>query len=56
MSNARSKAISTLLKIETEGAYSNIAIDKMLQSAGLEPKDKALATSIVYGTKTRFDL
>ena len=53
MSNARSKAISTLLKIETEGAYSNIAIDKMLQSAGLEPKDKALATSIVYGTLER---
>lgn len=53
MSNARSIAISTLLKIETDGAYSNIAIDKMLENSELEPRDKAFATSIVYGTLER---
>ena len=53
MSNARNKAIITLLKIETDGAYSNIAIDKMLENCELSPKDKAFATSIVYGTLER---
>ena len=53
MSNARSIAISTLLKIHTDGAYSNIAIDKMLENCDLTSKDKALATSIIYGTLER---
>ena len=53
MANARSIAITTLLKIETDGAYSNIAIDKMLENSELEPRDKAFATSIIYGTLER---
>ena len=53
MKSARSIAINTLLKVDRDGAYSNIAIDKMLENCELSSKDKALATSIVYGVLER---
>ncbi len=53
MQNARKLAIETLVKIEKDGAYSNIAVDKMLFDTDLSIKDKALATSIIYGTLER---
>ncbi|MBQ4155633.1 MAG: 16S rRNA (cytosine(967)-C(5))-methyltransferase RsmB [Clostridia bacterium] len=53
MKSARSIAINTLLKVDRDGAYSNIAIDKMLENSELSSKDKALATSIVYGVLER---
>ena len=53
MQNARKLAIETLVKVEKDGAYSNIAVDKMLFDTDLSGKDKALATSIIYGTLER---
>lgn len=53
MANARKEAINALLKIETDEAYSNIIVDKMLDASGLEMRDKALATTIIYGTLER---
>ncbi len=53
MANARSIAINTLLKIDRDSAYSNIAIDKMLENSLLENRDKAFATSIIYGVLER---
>lgn len=53
MANARKEAINALIKIETEGGYSNIVVDKLLNVSGLEPRDKALATTIIYGTLER---
>lgn len=42
-------AFQTLYHIEKDGAYSNLALKDMLAQSRLEPADRALATSIVYG-------
>ncbi|WMJ22380.1 16S rRNA (cytosine(967)-C(5))-methyltransferase RsmB [Paludicola sp. MB14-C6] len=58
MKTARQIAYDTLLRIEKENAYSNIAIDKMLQSSGLDKVQSAFATAIFYGvleTKIQLD-
>ena len=48
--NVRELALYTLLRIEEEGAYSNIAIDEALQKASLNDADRRLFTTLVYGT------
>ena len=53
MANARKEAINALLKIETDGGYSNIVIDKLLENSALDTRDKAFSTAIVYGTLER---
>lgn len=53
MTNARTEAIKALIKIETEEGYSNIVIDNKLSESGLDNRDKALATTIIYGTLER---
>lgn len=50
---ARGVALITLLKVETEGAYSNLQLNRSLQEAGLSRADAALATELVYGTIQR---
>ncbi|WP_297631739.1 16S rRNA (cytosine(967)-C(5))-methyltransferase RsmB [uncultured Clostridium sp.] len=51
--NSRSIAIKVLNRVLLEGAYSNIALSKELDSSDLNSKDKALVTEIVYGTIRR---
>ncbi len=53
MANARKTAVKVLLKIEKEGAYSNLAVAEALKNAELTPQDKALATALIYGVLDR---
>ncbi|MCS4488594.1 16S rRNA (cytosine(967)-C(5))-methyltransferase RsmB [Streptococcus sciuri] len=46
-------ALEILEHIFSEGAYSNIALDKQLRKDQLSSKNKALVTEIVYGTVAR---
>lgn len=48
----RKLAQQVLELIEVEDAYSHIALDAALQAGGLTPRDRALATELVYGTLT----
>ena len=50
MSNARTVALETLIKVFNQKSYSNIALNNELVKHELKPADKALATRIVYGT------
>ena len=50
---ARLVALETLEDVFSEGAYSNIALDKQLRINQLAAKDKGLVTEIVYGTVAR---
>lgn len=50
VSRARQAAFDVLLRVETRGAYSHIALRKILRDPGMDVRDRALATEIVYGT------
>jgi 16S rRNA (cytosine967-C5)-methyltransferase len=50
MNTTRKVAVDILGSILGKGAYSNIALNSSLNKSGLEDRDKALATEIVYGT------
>lgn len=50
MTNARSVALDTLIKVFKQKSYSNIALNNALQKSNLSEVDKGLATNIVYGT------
>ena len=52
MQNAREVALNILYKIEVGEAYSNLVLDKELNSSDLSKLDKALASEIVYGVLT----
>lgn len=47
---ARVVATRVLHRIATEGAWASPALDAEIERAGLDPRDAALATEIVYGT------
>lgn len=51
--NARSTALSVLLRIEKDGAYSNIALAAAFKDSVLSPRDKAFAAMLVYGVLER---
>ncbi len=51
MKNARKTAFELLYGILKEGAYSNLALDKSL--AGLDEKDRAFVSALVYGVIER---
>lgn len=53
MANPRKVAVSALLKIEKDGAYSNIALSEFLKTEDLKPQDKALVSALVYGVLDR---
>lgn len=54
MSLARRIAFDVLLRVEQGGAYANVTLDAALRSAvGLEARDRALSTELVYGTLRR---
>lgn len=48
--DARSVALRTLVRIDVEGAYANLALRHELDRGGLTPRDRAFATELVYGT------
>lgn len=52
MKNAREAAMLILCKIDYDGAYSNIALKTVLGGFGLDARDKAFATQLVYGVQT----
>lgn len=50
MNDVREIALDTLNEVFNKDAYSNIILNHKLNSSGLEDRDKALVTEIVYGT------
>ncbi|MWC26716.1 16S rRNA (cytosine(967)-C(5))-methyltransferase RsmB [Paenibacillus sp. MMS18-CY102] len=50
---AREVALDVLVKIEREGAFSNLVLNSALQYAELSRADAGLATELVYGTLQR---
>jgi len=50
---ARELALEALTAIDQEGAYSNLALNDILQRYRPEPREAALATELVYGTIQR---
>jgi 16S rRNA (cytosine967-C5)-methyltransferase len=50
---AREIALEALTSIDQEGAYSNLALNEVLQKYRPEPRESGLATELVYGTVQR---
>lgn len=53
MANARLTAVKLLLKMESDGAYSNILLDGALSEEGLSERDRAFAAALFYGVTER---
>lgn len=53
MKNPRKIALKVLLKIEQEGAYSNIELNNSLKEAELTGKDAGFCSALVYGVLER---
>lgn len=53
MDKAREAALRALAEIETKEAYSNLVLKKILREGGLDARDRAFVTELVYGTVTR---
>ncbi|MDE0494345.1 MAG: hypothetical protein F4Z00_05560 [Acidimicrobiaceae bacterium] len=51
--SARRLAIDVLVRIDTDGAYANIALPAALAQSGLDERDRAFATELVYGVTRR---
>ncbi|WP_090115421.1 MULTISPECIES: 16S rRNA (cytosine(967)-C(5))-methyltransferase RsmB [unclassified Cohnella] len=50
---AREVALRVLLRVEEQGAFSGLELNRVLTDAGLSRPDAALATELVYGTIQR---
>ncbi|ARK25727.1 16S rRNA (cytosine(967)-C(5))-methyltransferase [Sporosarcina sp. P37] len=48
--NVRDAALSILMEIENEQAFSNLLLHKTIELYDLPPKDRALLTELTYGT------
>ncbi|MBI2371203.1 MAG: 16S rRNA (cytosine(967)-C(5))-methyltransferase RsmB [Deltaproteobacteria bacterium] len=46
---ARSVALEVLERVERDAAFSDLALDAALDRSGMEERDRALATQLVYG-------
>lgn len=53
MSNARQTAVQALLKVNTQDAFSNLAIDALLENSDLSARDRAFASALFYGALER---
>lgn len=51
--SSRAVALDVLVRVEQEGAYSNLLLNSSLQKSGLSREDSGLATELVYGTLSR---
>lgn len=52
-STAREVALDILVKVEQQGAYSNLLLNSSLQKSVLSREDTGLVTELVYGTISR---
>ncbi|SET36615.1 16S rRNA (cytosine(967)-C(5))-methyltransferase RsmB [Paenibacillus sp. NFR01] len=50
---AREAALDVLVRVENQGAYSNLLLNSTLQKAQLSREDAGLATELVYGSISR---
>lgn len=50
---ARQIAYEILLRIEKDGAYSNLTVDSALSACALDTRDKAFVSNLVYGVTER---
>lgn len=48
--NARNAALKTLVRISDEQAFSNLEVNKSIKNSKVDPKDKNLYITLVYGT------
>ncbi|MEG0115325.1 MAG: 16S rRNA (cytosine(967)-C(5))-methyltransferase RsmB [Hydrogenoanaerobacterium sp.] len=53
MKSARQIAVQALVKVNTDGGYSNLVLDNELSKSELSPRDKAFCTTIFYGVLER---
>lgn len=53
MPNPRNTALTVLLKIENDKAYSNIALNNAVKEQGLDHKDSSFVSALVYGVLER---
>ena len=53
MPNPRNTALTVLLKIEQDKAYSNIALNNAVKEQGLNSQDSAFVSALVYGVLER---
>lgn len=51
--SARSLALQAIQRVTDQGAYSNLLIPSLLGRSGLDPRDRALASELAYGTLRR---
>ncbi|THF73275.1 16S rRNA (cytosine(967)-C(5))-methyltransferase RsmB [Cohnella fermenti] len=51
----REAALNVLLRVDQQGAYSGLELNRVLSAAALSRQDAALATEIVYGTIQRLN-
>lgn len=49
----RRLALNVVTEVHTEGAYANLALPRALGASGLDERDRAFATELVYGTLRR---
>lgn len=53
MKSGRQMAVETLLRVEKRGAWSNLALDSMLDQNGRDARESALAAALLYGVLER---
>lgn len=53
MGNPRKTAFKVLLKIEQDHAYSNLALNSEIKDSGLDSRDAAFVSALVYGVLER---
>lgn len=51
--NVRDAALSILLAVERDQAYSNLLLNRTIETYGLDDKDRSLLTELTYGTLQR---
>ena len=51
--DARRIAVDAVVRIESEGAYANVLLPKMLADVDLDARDKGFVTELVYGSTRR---
>lgn len=53
--SSRDIALDILVKVEQQGAYSNLLLNSSLQKSSLSREDAGLVTELVYGTISRMN-
>lgn len=53
MQSPRKTALDILLRVDTDGSYSNLALDAALEKARLSGRDASFVTALVYGVTER---